>query len=105
MDEVKVVRHAVDRAVHVHGRNDDAVASSRSRKRNGVNIGGTGLCPPANQRSTPLDIRCIAQAEVFVTDSLAARQQAVGELLRRQASRSAPRSRTTPSSCAPRSAA
>ena len=49
MDEVEVVRRAVDRTIHRHRRDDDRdCPASTSRSRNGVNIGGAGL--PARRR-------------------------------------------------------
>ena len=83
------------------------------RSVNGVNIGGTGACGATRCRPARcgdpvlvvLEVARVAQAQVLVADALAARQQRVGELLGRQAARSGRRSRTTRSSCAPRSGA
>ncbi len=96
MHEVHIVRKSVDRAVDVHGRDNNAVAqreltqtegSEHRRDRRSCRhppdcrtlrsaLGEPLLCP--------LDIRIIAQAEVLVTDSLATSKQAVGELLGRK---------------------
>ena len=79
---------------------------------NGTNIGATcrrGLCArrcrPSNQRFGAGEPRRIALAQVLVADALRAGEQRIIELHRDPDRDSARRSRTTPSSCAPRSAA
>ena len=83
MDEMEIVGHSVDRAVHIHGRDDNAVAqleAAQAKRREHR----WDLHPTGEPALDSLDVRGIAQAQVFVTDALAARQQAVRELLGRE---------------------
>ena len=89
VDEVEVVGRAVDRRIHRHRRDGDAVLQARmSRSSNGANIGGAaarGFSPVArfqNQRSTLFEPCAVAQPQVLVADALAARQQRISELQR-----------------------
>ena len=95
MHQVKVLRHAVNRAVHGHGRDDDAVLqrqpAHRQRQQHRRRRGG----PPGGQRITrsekrgglscqPLFIALqplsIAYAQVFVADALRARHHGIEKL-------------------------
>ena len=76
------------RALYIDiGETTTRLASSSSRRRSGVNIGGRGAAPAspvarcANHAFEVGDVVAVAQAQVLVADALAARQQRVGELL------------------------
>ena len=79
----KSLRHAVDRAVHVHGRNDNAVAQHHAAQTNRREHRRDGRIRREPSLDS-LDVGSIAQPKVFVTDPLAAGEQAVGELFRRK---------------------
>ena len=93
VDEVKIAGGPVDRRVHVHGRDDDAVLERHAAQAKGrehgrwwrvaVNVRGAvgrrATCePPLDAR----EIRAIAEAQILVAHALAAREQRVGELRR-----------------------
>ena len=107
VDEVEVARRAVARGVHVHRRDDHAVASSSSRRRNGVNIGGRRTAPKA--ASTASTNAGVAQLQLAVGDAPAAGEQVEGEQTGGCWSRSARSPRTTRgcpgrrAGCSPRS--
>ncbi len=85
MHEVEVVGRAVDARVLRHRRHHDAVGERdaaqperREHRRHGRHAGGGMLREPALDS---LHEHGVAQAKVLVRDALAAREQAVGELL------------------------
>ena len=94
VDEVEVIRCAVACAVHVHGREHDAilqrhVAQAKRRehrwsRRVVSRRRGTRRCPAREPALDVRDIRRIAQPEILVAHPLAAREQTVRELLRRK---------------------
>src|SRR5207302_1119561 len=86
MHEVEVVGRAVDRRIHRHGRDGDAVFDlhltelerGEHRRRGCVRAAVGGALPePALDRFEPF---AIAQAEVLVADALAAGEQRISEL-------------------------
>src|ERR671913_1243923 len=88
MDEVEIVRRAVDRRIHRHRRDGDAVLDlhlaqlERREHRWGGPVGAAlrrALPEPALDTFKPF---AVSQPEVLVTDALAARQQRIGELQR-----------------------
>jgi hypothetical protein len=87
MNEVPIVRHAVLGAVLRHWGNHDAVGQfevaelERQKHRRARLFGAAVGCQPA---FVVRHEARIAQLQVFMADALAAREQAVGKLLRRQ---------------------
>ncbi len=88
MHQMKLVRHAVARAVGCHRRDHDAVGQrhvpqferQEHRRDRPVRCAATGARgEPALHAVQP---GAVAQAQILVADALAAGQQAVGELLR-----------------------
>ena len=84
VDEIEVVRQAVDAAVHRHRRDDDAVRQlelaqpqRREHRRHRLRRAGARREP----RLDVGDVRSVAQPQVVVREALAAREQAVRELL------------------------
>ncbi len=90
MHQMEVVRHAVDGRIHRHRRDHDAVrqrdAAHRIRCEHRRHRGAVGNDVDAAARREPafviLQPYLVANAQVFVTDALRARQQRVHELLR-----------------------
>ena len=90
--EVIVVGHAVDARVLRHRRDDDAVlqrhAAHRERREHRRRRPVRRVARRARPLGEPVfiifDVGPVAQPQVLVADALAARQQRVGELLRRQ---------------------
>ena len=88
MDEVKVVGRPVDRRIHVHRRDHDAVLNAHFAEPERREHRRGGLVRFASRRALPepaldsLKPFAVAQAEVFVADALAAREQRVSELER-----------------------
>ena len=94
MHQMKVVWRSVCGAVHVHGREHNAIVEChvaqterrehrwrRARVRSGRGGGRRTTREPALNAS---NVRRVTQPQVFVAHALAAREQAVRELLRRQ---------------------
>ena len=106
MDEVEVVGRAVDRRIHRHRRDGDAVLEAISRSLNGANIGGAALSGTPLGRAFPepaldaFEPFAVAQAQILVADALAARQQRISELQRLEVQVAVAASRTIRSSCA-----
>jgi hypothetical protein len=73
MHEMEIVREAVDRAVHVHGRHDNAVAQFEVAQAHRREHRRDRFGSPREPAFDALDVGFIAQAQVFVTDALAAR--------------------------------
>ena len=102
---MEVVRHAVDRAVHRHRRDHDAVLERQAAHRERHEHRRHAACSPRREPALVAAAASCASrsAQVLVADALRARQQRVGELLGLACRCSAARSRTTRSSCARRS--
>ncbi len=85
VDEVEVVGRAVDARVLRHRRHDDAVlerhAAQRERREHRRHRGRRFRRGSGEPALHPRDVGGIAQPQVLVRDALAARQQAVRELL------------------------
>ena len=79
MHEVKFVRRAVAGAIHVHRRNDDAVAQFDLAKFEGYEHRRNAA--PAEPAFDLADVGVIAQTKIFMADALTAGQQTVRELL------------------------
>ena len=83
MHQVEIVGHAVDRRVHRHRRDDDAVrqghAAQRERREHGRRRRGrsTAAARRSVRRTSARTLRAsaVAQAQVLVADALGARQQ------------------------------
>ncbi len=102
--EVKIVRACRRRALYMSmGETTMRLRSSSSRKRNGVNIGGTGR--PREPVFDAADVRACRAGADSRDRSAGCASADCRRTARAAASRSARRSRTIPSSCARRSAA
>ena len=86
---MKVAYRSVHRAVHVHRRHHHAVGQLQAldpiRYEHRRNRAGAARFPPAVPALHPLEPAAVAQPQVLVADPLAAGQQRVVELLRREA--------------------